>query len=113
MRHGAWWPAGGRAGRAVMLGVLLLVPSAACAPAGPAAPAAVPQSTAGGTGRPATGMGAAAPLEQLRVAYASTGLTQAYTWVAQDTGIFREEGLDVDLQYVPGSNVANQALLAG
>jgi ABC-type nitrate/sulfonate/bicarbonate transport system substrate-binding protein len=54
----------------------------------------------------------APPVATLRVAYASTGLSQAYVWLAQEAGYFAEEGLAVELQYVPGSNVANQALLA-
>jgi NitT/TauT family transport system substrate-binding protein len=56
---------------------------------------------------------APAPPVLLRVAYASTGLSQGYVWVAQDAGYFAAEGLDVELQYVPGSNVAIQSLLAG
>jgi NitT/TauT family transport system substrate-binding protein len=103
MRQGRLPRATGRVWRAGLLGALAL--GVACAPAAQA-PAAAPAPSVGAT--PTT-----VSVERLRVAYASTGLTQAYTWVAQDAGYFREEGLDVDLQYVPGSNVASQALLAG
>jgi NitT/TauT family transport system substrate-binding protein len=40
-------------------------------------------------------------------------MTQAFMWVAQDAGYYRDEGLDVDLEYIPGSNVAIQGLMSG
>jgi NitT/TauT family transport system substrate-binding protein len=72
-----------------------------------AAPARGPEPVAANPAAPT------APPMRLRVAYVSTGLSQGYAWVAQEAGYFAAEGLDVELQYIPGSSVAIQSLLAG
>src|SRR4051812_15779619 len=82
-------------------------PAAAPAPAAAnPAPAAVPAPA--GVAPAAT----AAPVERLRAAYTSLGMTQAFMWMALDAGYYRDEGLDVELEYIPGSNVAIQGLMS-
>ncbi len=96
-------------GRGLLLGLgLACAVACADAPSRPAAPtvaAATARRPAAATEPPAA--------EHVRVAYSSTGLSQGYAWVAQEVGYFGEEGLDVDLEYVPGSNVGLQSLLSG
>ena len=53
----------------------------------------------------------APPVATLRVAYASTGLSQAYVWLAQEAGYFAEEGLEVELVYARGGSQALQFLV--
>ena len=90
-------------GRLVALAVALAFGVGCSAATPPRSPEAVAASPAAPT----------APAVRLRVAYVSTGLSQGYAWVAQEAGYFAAEGLDVELQYIPGSNVAIQSLLAG
>ncbi len=97
------------------LGVVALLLATACAaPAGtrPAAGPAgsQPPDTPVAVASPAA---TAPPVEHLRAAYTSTGVTQTPLWMAKDLGYFSDEGLDVELEYVPGSNVAIQGLLSG
>jgi NitT/TauT family transport system substrate-binding protein len=112
-----------RAWRILAIGTCLLALVAGCA-----APAAPPQplnpggsqSAAAGASRPAgVAAGAAVPtaspatVEHLRATYTSLGMTQAFMWVALEAGYYRDEGLDVELEYIPGSNVAIQGLMSG
>src|SRR5437764_12766563 len=48
---------------------------------------------------------------QLNVAYTSVGLTQAYLWIAQEAGHFGDEGVAVQLHYVPATTAAVQSLV--
>ncbi|HLH23056.1 MAG TPA: ABC transporter substrate-binding protein [Chloroflexota bacterium] len=110
MRRHAW--------RGLAIGTCLLALVAACAgPAAPAAaPAAAPPAAAPNAAPAPGGAGNAAPpapVEHLRAAYTSLGMTQAFMWVAQDAGYYRDEGLDVELEYIPGSNVAIQGMMSG
>jgi len=94
------------AARGTVLGVCVLVLAGGCtSSAAPPRPAGAPAA--------ASVAAPAAPAERLRAVYTSTGVTQAYMWMAQDLGYFHDEGLDVELEYVPGSNIAIQGLLAG
>jgi ABC-type nitrate/sulfonate/bicarbonate transport system substrate-binding protein len=91
----------------LMLGVACAAPAStpAGAPAAPPAGASPAQASA-----PAA---PAAPLERLRATYTSLGMTQAFMWMAHDAGYYRDEGLEVELEYIPGSNVAIQGLMSG
>jgi NitT/TauT family transport system substrate-binding protein len=55
----------------------------------------------------------AQPLQKVRVGYPSISSRQAQLWVAKDEGIFRKYGLDVELIFLRGGQVAIQALTGG
>lgn len=56
------------------------------------------------------GIAAGAPL---RLSYSVVGPTVAGVWMAQETGMFKKYGLDVQLIYIPSSGTNIQALLGG
>ena len=56
---------------------------------------------------------AAQPLQKVRVGYPSISSRQAQLWVAKEEGIFRKYGLDVELIFLRGGQVAIQALTGG
>src|SRR5262249_51553407 len=97
---------------ALILGALL-----ACAPATPttapaaSAPAVAPAAAAG-TG-PAPPPPSAPPPGSLKVAWFTVGGQSAPLWVAQDAGLFRKHGLDVELVFIEGGTTAVQAAVAG
>jgi NitT/TauT family transport system substrate-binding protein len=116
--------AGARPGRWWLALVVLAVALAACAPpgAGPAAsPArqaqaasAEPAAPVERAAPPAPGGGnASAPLQLLRVVYPALGSGQAPLWIGVETGLFREQGLDVEALFVSGSDRVIAALLSG
>src|SRR5262249_57563105 len=49
----------------------------------------------------------------LRLSYSVVGPSVAGVWMAQETGIFKKYGLDVQLIYIPSSGTNIQALLGG
>src|SRR5262245_7527252 len=51
--------------------------------------------------------------EKLRVIYSAIGSSQSPLWIAQEGGIFKKHGLDVELLYVAGGSRAAQVVLAG
>ena len=55
---------------------------------------------------------ASAQLSKVTVGYASTSGGQLPAWMAKDSGIFRNNGLDVQLVYFRGGTPATMALLA-
>lgn len=55
----------------------------------------------------------AQPLQKIRIGYPSISSRQGQLWVAQDEGIFRKYGLDVELIFLRGGQVAVQALTGG
>ena len=55
----------------------------------------------------------AQPLQKIRIGYPSISSRQAQLWVAKDEGIFRKHGLDVELIFLRGGQVAIQALTGG
>ena len=57
--------------------------------------------------------GHAQPLQKVRIGYPSISSRQAQLWVAKDEGIFRKYGLDVELIFLRGGQVAIQALTGG
>lgn len=56
---------------------------------------------------------AAQPLTKIRIGYPSISSRQAQLWVAKDEGLFRKYGLDVELIFLRGGQVAVQALASG
>jgi len=55
----------------------------------------------------------AQPLHKVRIGYPSISSRQAQLWVAKDEGLFRKYGLDVELIFLRGGQVAIQALTGG
>jgi NitT/TauT family transport system substrate-binding protein len=51
--------------------------------------------------------------EPMRVAYSAISGAMAPLWMAQDQGLFKRQGLDVQLLYIGGGSVVTQALLGG
>ena len=51
--------------------------------------------------------------QRIKVAYSSIGVGQSLVWVVKEAGLFRENGLDVQLIFVGSSSIVTQALLAG
>jgi NitT/TauT family transport system substrate-binding protein len=97
--------------------VLILGALLACAPATPttapaaSAPAVGPAAAAGSaTTAPSL---SARPLVSLKVAWFTVGGQSAPLWVAQDAGLFRKHGLDVELVFIEGGTTAVQAAVAG
>jgi NitT/TauT family transport system substrate-binding protein len=52
-------------------------------------------------------------IPKIRIGYPSISSRQAQLWVAKDEGIFRKHGLDVELIFLRGGQVAIQALTGG
>jgi NitT/TauT family transport system substrate-binding protein len=55
----------------------------------------------------------AQPLPKIRIGYPSISSRQAQLWVAKDEGLFRKYGLDVELIFLRGGQIAIQALTGG
>jgi len=51
--------------------------------------------------------------ETVRIAYSAISGAMSPLWVAHDLGLFRRQGLDVQLLYIGGGSVVTQALLGG
>lgn len=56
---------------------------------------------------------ASAQLTKLNVGYSAISEEQLPAWVAKETGIFKKNGLDVQLIYFTGGTTAVQALISG
>src|SRR5262249_58330263 len=56
---------------------------------------------------------AAEPLKKMRVAIPSIVIDFAPLWIAQEKGLFREEGVEVEITYIQGNIRGVQSLLAG
>ncbi|HKX49528.1 MAG TPA: hypothetical protein VJQ48_03780, partial [Candidatus Binatia bacterium] len=52
-------------------------------------------------------------IPKIRIGYPSISSRQAQLWVAKDEGIFRRHGLDVELIFLRGGQIAIQALTGG
>src|SRR5215831_13719449 len=50
---------------------------------------------------------------RIKVGYSSIGVGQCLVWVAKEAGLFKENGLDVQLIFIGSSSVMTQALIAG
>jgi len=55
----------------------------------------------------------AQPLTKIHIGYPSISSRQAQLWLAKDEGFFRKYGLDVELIFLRGGQVAVQALASG
>ena len=51
--------------------------------------------------------------EKARIAYPSMSMPMAPWWIAQEKGIFRQEGLDAESMYIRGDSTVVQALVGG
>jgi NitT/TauT family transport system substrate-binding protein len=61
----------------------------------------------------ALGLARSAAAERLRIAYSAISGVQLPLWMAQEKGIFKRHGLDVDFLYIGGGSVVVQAMLGG
>ena len=87
--------------------IAVVVGLAACASPTTAPPAAAPARQA--QEAPAE----PPPLQPVRVVYTAVVSAQAPLWIGVETGLFREQGLDVDAVLISGSDKAIAALLTG
>ena len=60
-----------------------------------------------------SGSVALAQLARIKVGYSSIGVGQSLVWVAKEAGLFRENGLDVQLIFIGSSSILSQAIIAG
>ena len=104
---------------AVALAAVCLLLGAACAGgAAPAPPASAPSGAAGGApaqaSAPGPAAGPTAPIAPTRLtfAYSTTSSANSLVQLAQDQGIFRANGLEVEMVHAPG-NAGPAALFAG
>ena len=56
---------------------------------------------------------APAQVTRIKVGYSSIGVGQSLVWVAKDAGLFKENGLDVQLIFIGSSSILTQAVIAG
>src|SRR5262250_726184 len=56
---------------------------------------------------------AQAQATRIRVGYSSIGVGQCLVWVAKVAGLFKENGLDVQLIFIGSSSIMTQALIGG
>jgi NitT/TauT family transport system substrate-binding protein len=52
-------------------------------------------------------------LDKMRLGYSGTGLNSYVLEMGRRTGIFRKNGLDLEVVYVSSGSLLNQALIAG
>src|SRR4029077_1885527 len=50
---------------------------------------------------------------RIKVGYSSIGVGQSLVWVAKEAGLFRENGLDVQLIFIGSSSIVTQSVIAG
>ena len=55
----------------------------------------------------------AQPVAKIRLGYPSVSSRQAQLWIAKDEGLFRKHGLEVELIFLRGGQIAIQALTGG
>ena len=60
-----------------------------------------------------SGSVALAQLARIKVGYSSIGVGQSLVWVAKEAGLFKENGLDVQLIFIGSSSILSQAIIAG
>jgi NitT/TauT family transport system substrate-binding protein len=59
------------------------------------------------------GQTAAQEAKKIKIGYPAISYNQVHIWVAQDAGLFKKHGLDVELVFFRGGQLATQALVAG
>jgi NitT/TauT family transport system substrate-binding protein len=52
-------------------------------------------------------------LKKIKIGYPAVSYNQIHIWVAQDAGLFKKYGLDTELVFFRGGQMATQALVAG
>lgn len=52
-------------------------------------------------------------LKRIKIGYPAISYNQIHIWVAKDAGLFKRHGLDVELVFFRGGQLATQALVAG
>jgi NitT/TauT family transport system substrate-binding protein len=56
---------------------------------------------------------ATAQITRIQVGYSSIGVGQSLVWVANEAGLFKENGLDVHLIFIGSSSILTQSVIAG
>ena len=56
---------------------------------------------------------ARAQMTKIKVGYSSIGVGQSLVWVAKEAGLFKENGLDLQLIFIGSSSIVTQAVIAG
>src|ERR1043165_3530280 len=56
---------------------------------------------------------ASAQVARIKVGYSSIGVGQSLVWVTKEAGLFKENGLDVQLIFIGSSRIVKQAVIAG
>ena len=56
---------------------------------------------------------APAQVTRIKVGYSSIGVGQSLVWVAKEAGLFKENGLDVQLIFIGSSSILTQSVIAG
>ena len=59
------------------------------------------------------GATAAAQEKQIKIGYPAVSYNQVHIWVAKDAGLFKKYGLDAEVIFFRGGQMATQALVAG
>lgn len=59
------------------------------------------------------GADATAQVTRIKVGYSSIGVGQSLVWVTKEAGLFKENGLDVQLIFIGSSSLLTQAVIAG
>lgn len=59
------------------------------------------------------GLSAAQELKKIKIGYPAISYNQIHIWVAKDAGLFRKHGLDAEVIFFRGGQIATQALVAG
>ena len=52
-------------------------------------------------------------LKKIKIGYPAISYNQIHIWVAKDAGLFRKQGLDAEIIFFRGGQMATQALVAG
>ena len=59
------------------------------------------------------GSGASQELKKIKIGYPAISYNQVHIWVAKDAGLYRKHGLDAEVIFFRGGQMATQALVAG
>ncbi|MSP38493.1 MAG: ABC transporter substrate-binding protein [Deltaproteobacteria bacterium] len=59
------------------------------------------------------GAGDAQELKKIKIGYPAISYNQIHIWIAKDAGIYRKHGLDAEVIFFRGGQIATQALVAG
>ena len=60
-----------------------------------------------------TASAGAQDLKKIKIGYPAISYNQIHIWVAKDAGLFRKHGLDAEIIFFRGGQMATQALVAG